>query len=152
MDQLNIRVLFVCTGNTCRSPMAEGLTRAWEQRRTPNGLTVLAESAGVAAGQEYPASEQTIEVLRERGIDLGAHRSKMITPEMIDRADVVLTMTPSHAQAVMEIAPGSAYKVFPLDPLHPIGDPIGQPIEVYREVADQLETLIDARLKEIIDD
>ena len=71
---------------------------------------------------------------------------------MVDRADIILTMTPSHAQAVMQIAPDSAHKVFPIDPLNPIADPIGQPIEVYREVADQLETLIDARFKEFIDE
>jgi protein-tyrosine-phosphatase len=69
---------------------------------------------------------------------------------MVDRADVILTMTPSHAQAVMQMAPGAVHKVFPIDPVHPIGDPIGHPIEVYREVADQLEELVEARLKEIL--
>lgn len=152
MDKLTTRVLFVCTGNTCRSPLAEGLGREWERQRSPNGLTIEVSSAGVAAGPGSPASEQTIEVLKERGIDLSSHRSRMLTPQMIDRADIVLTMTPSHAQAVMQIAPDSAHKVFPIDPHNPIADPIGQPIGVYRQVADQLETLIDARLKELIDE
>ena len=152
MDKLKTRVVFVCTGNTCRSPMAEGLARNWERRRDPNGLSVEVSSAGVAAGPGSSASQQTLDVLRERGIDLSTHQSRMLTPEMVDRADVVLTMTPSHAEAVMQIAPDSAHKVFPIDPLNPIADPIGQPIEVYRQVADQLETLIDARLKEFIDE
>lgn len=152
MNKLKTRVLFVCTGNTCRSPMAEGLARAWEKNRTPNGLTVEVRSAGIAAGGGQAASEQTVEVLRERGIELGDHRSATLTAEMVDEADVVYTMTPSHAQAVMQIAPDSTHKVFPLDPTHPIADPIGAPIGVYRQVADQLETLIDARLKEIIDE
>ncbi len=152
MDKLKTRVVFVCTGNTCRSPMAEGLARAWERRRTPNGLTIEVSSAGVAAGDGSPASDQTLQALREREIDLSTHQSRLLTPEMVDRADIILTMTPSHAQAVMQIAPDSAHKVFPIDPLNPIADPIGQPIEVYREVADQLETLIDARLKEFIDE
>jgi L-threonylcarbamoyladenylate synthase len=125
MDKLKTRVVFVCTGNTCRSPMAEGLARDWEHRRDPNGLSIEVCSAGVAAGTGSAASPQTLEVLRERGIDLSAHQSRMLTPEMVDRADVVLTMTPSHAQAVMQIAPDSAHKVFPIDPLNPIADPIG---------------------------
>lgn len=152
MDKLKTRVLFVCTGNTCRSPMAEGLARGWEQDRTPNGLTIEASSAGVAASNGSPASPQTVETLRERGIDLSNHRSRMITPEMVGEADLVLTMTPSHAQAVMQTVPDSAHKVFPIDPLSPIRDPIGQPIEAYRAVAGQLEPLIDARLKELIDE
>ncbi len=152
MNKLTTRVLFVCTGNTCRSPLAEGLAREWERRRTPNGLTIEVGSAGVAAGQGAPASPQTLEVLRERGINLSTHHARMLTPEMVDEADVIFTMTPSHAQAVMQIVPDSAHKVFPIDPHTPIADPIGQPIEVYRQVADQLETLIEARLKEYIDE
>ncbi len=152
MNKLTTRVLFVCTGNTCRSPMAEGLAREWERQRTPNGLTIEVRSAGIAAGEGNPASQQTIDVLRERGVELGDHRASVLTPETVDWADLVYTMTPSHAQAVMQIAPNSAHKVFPLDPLHPIADPIGAPIGVYREVADQLGALIDARLKEIIDE
>lgn len=152
MDKLTTRVLFVCTGNTCRSPMAQGLAQDWEKKRTPDGLSFEIESAGIAAGDGQPASEQTLDVLRERGIDLSSHRARQLTAEMIDRADLVFTMTPSHAQAVMQIAPGSVHKVFPIDPLRPIDDPIGRPVEVYRDVADQLQALIEARFKEIIDE
>lgn len=152
MDQLNISIIFVCTGNTCRSPLAKGLAQDWVNRRVPDGLNITIESAGVAAYEGAPASDQTLDVLRERGIDLRSHRSRVLTPQMIDRADIVLTMTPSHAQAAMQIAPDSAHKVFPIDPHNPIADPFGQPIGVYRQVADQLETLIDARLKEFIDE
>ena len=152
MRVLTTRVLFVCTGNTCRSPMAEGIARAWAKNRAPDGLTIEVGSAGIAAGDGYPAAEQGIETLHERGSDLSTHQSRMLTLEMIDQADVIFTMTPSHAQAVMQIAPGAVHKVFPIDPLHPIGDPIGQPIGVYREVADQLESLVAKRLQEIIDE
>ncbi len=150
MAVLTTRVIFVCTGNTCRSPMAAGLARAWAAARAPDGLTLEIDSAGIAAGPGYPAADQAIGALGESGIDLRSHQSKLLTPEMVDRADVILTMTPSHAQAVMQMAPGAVHKVFPIDPVHPIGDPIGHPIEVYREVADQLEELVEARLKEIL--
>ncbi|MCA9276942.1 MAG: Sua5/YciO/YrdC/YwlC family protein [Phycisphaerales bacterium] len=152
MDKLITRVLFVCTGNTCRSPMAEGLAREWEKQRIPDGLSFEIESAGIAAGEGQPASDQTLEVLRERGIDLSTHRARQLTVGMVDRADIVFTMTPSHAQAVMQLAPGSVHKVFPIDPVRPIDDPIGRPIEVYRDVADQLQALIETRFKEIIDE
>ena len=152
MRALTTRVLFVCTGNTCRSPMAAGLARAWAKNRVPDGLTIEIDSAGIAAGNGQSAADQAIGTLRERGHDLSGHQSKMLTLKMVDRADVIFTMTPSHAQAVMQIAPGAVHKVFPIDPLHPIGDPIGQSIEVYREVADQLERLIAERLQEIIDE
>ncbi len=152
MRVLTMRVIFVCTGNTCRSPMAQALGRDWARGREPDGLTLEIESAGIAAGEGYPAADQAIETMRERGIELQRHQSRSLTPEMIDHADAIFTMTPSHAQAVMQMAPGSVHKVFPIDPVHPIADPVGQPIEVYREVADQLRELVVARLEEMIHD
>ncbi len=150
MRVLKTRVTFVCTGNTCRSPMAMGIARDWARSREPDGLTLEIESAGIAAGNDQPAADQAIRALAERGIDLAGHKSRLLTPEMIDESDVIFTMTPSHAQAVMQMAPGAVHKVFPIDPVHPIADPIGQPIGVYREVADQLTELVNARLQEII--
>lgn len=152
MKVLTVRVIFVCTGNTCRSPMAAVMAKDWARQREPDGLSFEIESAGIAAGEGYPAADQAIETMREQGIDLAGHRSQIITPEMIDRADVILTMTPRHAETVMQMAPGSVHKVFPIDPVHPIDDPIGQPVEVYRDVADQLRALIAARMQEMIDD
>jgi len=152
MRVLNSRVIFVCTGNTCRSPMAAAIARDWARHRDPDGLSFEFDSAGIAAGEGYPAADQAIETMHQGGMELGNHRSKLLTAGMIDRADVIFTMTPSHAQAVMQMAPGSVHKVFPIDPLHPIDDPIGQPVEVYRVVADQLRALISARMQEMIDD
>lgn len=152
MRVLTIRVIFVCTGNTCRSPMAAAIGRDWARTREPDGLSFEMESAGIAAGEGYPAADQAIETMGAQNIELSDHRSRLLTPGMVDDADVIFTMTPSHAQAVMQLAPGSVHKVFPIDPAHPIDDPIGQSVEVYRGVADQLRTLIAARMQEIIDD
>lgn len=150
LGMLNTHILFVCTGNTCRSPMAEEIARLLINQLSPTGITITADSAGVAAGDGYPASQEAVDVLADGGIDLSGHQSKGLTPGLVDRADVIYTMTPSHAQAVMQMAPGSVHKVFPLDATHPIADPIGGPIEVYRDVADQLKELIKAKLEEII--
>lgn len=150
LELLHTRVLFVCTGNTCRSAMARAIAHRLIQKLPPSGITISVDSAGVAAGDGYGASFEAIETLKERGIDLSAHQSKALTPELIERADVIYTMTPSHAQAVMQLGPTNVHKVFPLDASHPIADPIGHPIEVYRDVADQLEKLIQTKLEEIV--
>jgi len=150
LGMLNTHILFVCTGNTCRSPMAQGIAQSLVEQLSPTGISISVDSAGVAAGDGYPASRESVEVMSERGVNLSGHQSKMLTLELIDGADVIFTMTPSHAQAVMQMAPGSVHKVFPLDAVHPIADPIGGPVDVYRDVAEQLEILIKAKLEEIV--
>lgn len=150
LGMLNTHILFVCTGNTCRSPMAEAIAHAQIRNREPSGISLSAESAGIAAGDGYSASREAVDVLSQRGIDLTSHRSQMITPELIERAQVIFTMTPSHAQAVMQLAPEAVHKIFPLDATHPISDPIGQSTEVYRQVADHLENLIRTKIEELV--
>jgi len=150
LRMLETHILFVCTGNTCRSPMAAAIARSMIKQMAPTGISISVDSAGVHGRDGQEGSPEAIEVLGERGLDLGEHRSKMLTNELIERADVIYTMTPSHAQAVMQMAPGSVLKVFPLDAIHPIADPIGHPIGVYRGVADQLEVLIRSKLEEIV--
>ncbi len=130
--------------------MAQAIAQAIIDGSEPSETTITVDSAGVAAGDGHYASPQAIEVLGDRGIDLNGHRSKQLTAKLVDRAGTIFTMTPAHAHAVIAMVPESVDKVFPLDAIHPIADPIGQPVEVYCEVADELERLIRARFKEML--
>ncbi|SFI66843.1 arsenate reductase/protein-tyrosine-phosphatase family protein [Thermoflavimicrobium dichotomicum] len=104
------RVLFVCTGNTCRSPMAEALLRKIADEEN---FPVEVQSAGVAAVNGSLASPQAIEVLKEKGIEHD-HRSQEINEELIAWADYVLTMTSSHKQTLIQLFPQYVDKIYTL--------------------------------------
>ncbi|MEX0935819.1 MAG: low molecular weight protein arginine phosphatase [Gemmatimonadota bacterium] len=88
------RLLFVCTGNTCRSPMAHGLAEREAEER--GWIQLAVKSAGVATWPGAPASEGARRATARHGIDLGDHRSRPLTPELVEWADLILTMSPSH--------------------------------------------------------
>jgi protein-tyrosine-phosphatase len=119
-----MRILFVCTGNTCRSPFAEAVARREAQ--------VDVESAGLTAYAGDQAPEDAIVVARELGYDLSAHRARPLTEEMLERSDVVVGMTAAHVAAVGRAARllGEA----------DIDDPIGRGRDVYRQVYARIET------------
>ncbi len=105
------KILFVCTGNTCRSPMAEALFREIAGAGE-SGFQVI--SAGTSAGRGVPAAEEAVQVLKEKGIDLSEHQSRPITEELLKEADLILTMTRSHKESLLQLEPGVGDKVFTL--------------------------------------
>jgi protein-tyrosine phosphatase len=147
--------LFVCTGNTCRSPMAEALFRRLlsERQHCSDDELVdrgfMVSSAGVAAGVGQPASDESIEQMRLRGIDLRGHESQPLTAELLTQADRVFTMTRGHRELVVRQFPQLAERVELLArDGGDVVDPIGGGPEDYRRCAEQIESHLHRILDE----
>lgn len=143
-----LKVLFVCTGNTCRSPMAAALVNHAAAKREvcpamPTPPRVIAASAGLAAHEGDPVSPETVAVLEEAGVpdtpenDYRSHRARNLTGRMMQEADVVVPITAAHAMQIILRYPAYASKVreLPMD----IPDPYGQGIDAYRQCLSQLK-------------
>jgi protein-tyrosine phosphatase len=102
------RILTVCVGNICRSPMAEGELRARLQAR---GVDAVVESAGIAALVGKPADPTSIELMAARGVDISAHRARQLTPELIRSFELILVMEADQQRAVEDILPGARGRV-----------------------------------------
>jgi L-threonylcarbamoyladenylate synthase len=145
-DRLRSRVLFVCTGNTCRSPMAESIAR--KLTATPDDLVSIS-SAGIMAGEGMAMTPEAADALRALGYEPHNHRSRQVSKADIDSADEIFGLTASHVQALQSAFPGSAWKISLLDPDgNDVPDPIGAPAAVYNQTCQTLEILIRRRLAE----
>jgi RpiB/LacA/LacB family sugar-phosphate isomerase len=144
-------ILFVCTGNICRSPMAEAWFRHLIQGR--EDYRVLSAGLGAADGQ--PPSAYAIRALAELGIDMSHQRSRQLTRELVDQADFIFGMTRGHADAIMLLHPQAMEKVFLLREFDAsveefekdIADPIGGSYEVYLECRQQIQQGIDSVIR-----
>jgi len=139
--------LFVCTGNTCRSPMAEGLFRHLLAKKLGCSEDELADrgyivaSAGVAAMLGSGPAPQAAEVLRRRQIDLTLHESRPLTDRLIQQADRIFTMTRGHREAILNEYPEAAERVQVLSrDGRDVSDPFGSDVDVYEHCADEIES------------
>jgi protein-tyrosine-phosphatase len=140
-----VNLLFVCSGNTCRSPLAEAFARKIAERRGIADVHIA--SAGTNAWDNFPATDEALLVGMERGVDLTGHRSRKITPAIISEADLIFVMTPGHLEQVKQM--GGRGKVHVIDEYasgtshEGIMDPYGGDLDAYRQTADALETELE---------
>ncbi len=146
-------IVLVCTGNTCRSPMAEGLLKKRLAQRGGVWAGVSVMSAGVAAPDGVLASPFAVDVMEAQGVDLDDHVSRPLSDALIHRADLVLTMTRGHRAAILAAWPDMESRVRTLrGDGGDIADPVGGSIEVYEQCAAEIEAAIDEWLSQLGDD
>ncbi|MES2521127.1 MAG: low molecular weight protein arginine phosphatase [Gemmatimonadota bacterium] len=150
-----MRILFVCTGNTCRSPLAEVIARRLIEERGLTGVTVA--SAGTSAWPDAPASDGALLIAMEAGLDLGDHRARVLSPDLVANADVVLAMGPHHldrAEALGGTGKSWMLTAYASDGAvaRPVSDPFGGDLSVYRATFEELTHEIGAVLDRVVHD
>jgi protein-tyrosine phosphatase len=150
-----VHLLFVCSGNTCRSPMAAGLARMLLAERLGCTVDELAErrifvdSAGTSGGMGA-AAEQAVSVMAARGVDLSSHFSRALNADMVRQADYIFVMTRAHRDAVVRLVPAAADRVALLLGEEDLADPLGGGCEEYERCAAAIEKALRVRLQEVV--
>jgi len=151
-----IRILFVCAGNTCRSPMAAALCEKKLSEKlncTVDEIEVRGYkigSAGLMGGTGIPASKEVVSICARKGMDLSGHRSRALTCAEAEVNDYIFAMNRSNRERVLEICPASAEKCLLLDAGGEISDPIGAGNDVYEKCAQQIERALVERIDGIL--
>ncbi len=155
--ELMKHILFVCTGNTCRSIMAEAILKDNIKNSNIPDESFTVWSAGIYAQPGEPASFNSREVLMDKwGIDIGGHRARLLKEEDVKKADLILTMTASHKSTVIAIFPQVHDKTYTLreyaedicgkkdEKTIDVSDPYGEGIQVYEACAQEIRDLVDS--------
>ncbi|MFA5144622.1 MAG: L-threonylcarbamoyladenylate synthase [Candidatus Omnitrophota bacterium] len=147
-------ILFVCTGNSCRSVMAEAVLKKILKEKNRDDVEVV--SAGIMMMGGTGATESTREILRKRGMDVSGHISQRITPDMVKKADMILVMEQLQEKRILEMFPEVKFKLFLLkefakisDNSLEIDDPIGKPVEFYEKTFEVIKESVE-RISSII--
>ena len=156
-----ITILFICTGNTCRSPMAQAMLQEELQQADIGRDQVQVLSAGIFASDGEKAMPQAADAMKERGLSLENHRSRRLTPKLINEAHLILGMTEEHKQAVLMMDAAASDRVFSLaeyvaesedSQLQDIPDPFGHSARVYRRTADTLHEMLRKLVKRLMEE
>lgn len=139
------KILFVCTGNTCRSPMAAAIFNRMAQEM---GVDAHASSRGIATYQSAPATEKAVSAAAAYGVDISSHRSQNISEDDMRTADFVYGMTSGHARALASQFPQYRDKIIPM-PTGDVPDPFGGSSEIYEETARRISMALDEIIRSL---